>query len=66
LLKYLAAARLSTLLSSFFLHTYLVEIRRDQDDGNLSELPALHSAVVGWYESPSGASLAQFLIYSVF
>jgi len=29
---------------------------------DLSEHPALHSAAVGWYESPSGASLAQFLM----
>ena len=27
-----------------------------------SEHPALHSAAVGWFESPSGASLAQFLL----
>jgi hypothetical protein len=31
---------------------------------DLSERPALHSAVSIWYESPSGASLGQFLLDS--
>lgn len=35
-----------------------VGVDRDQEDGNLSERPALHSAEVRWYESPPGASPA--------
>jgi len=29
---------------------------------DLPDYPALHSAAMGWYESPSGASPAQFLL----
>jgi hypothetical protein len=46
----------------FSLHTYLVGISAIKKADDLSEHPALHSAEVDRYESPSGASPAQFLM----
>ena len=47
---------------NFFPHTYLVGVTVIKKTVDLSGQPALHSAALGWYESPSGASLAQFLL----
>lgn len=47
-------------------HTYLVVISRLKLRDNLSRSPALHSVVRFWYESPSGASTAQFLFVRLF
>ena len=44
------------------LHTYLVGAAEIMNSVGLSGYPALHSAEVARYESPSGASLAQFLM----
>jgi hypothetical protein len=49
----------------FFLHTYLIGVDHDQEYGDLPEHPALHSAEVSWYESPSGASPVQFLLATI-
>ncbi|KAB8336988.1 hypothetical protein FH972_021292 [Carpinus fangiana] len=46
----------------FLPHTYLVGIRAIKKALDLSEHPVLHITVVCWYESPSGASSAQFLL----
>jgi len=44
----------------------LVGTRAIMKASSLADHPALHSAVVSCYESPSGASLAQFLMDTLF
>jgi hypothetical protein len=48
-----------------FFHTYLVGIAQAQEFGNLLLLPALHIAVKGQDELPSGTSLAEFLFFDL-
>jgi hypothetical protein len=54
-------AAVSTLLSSL-LHTYLVGMSKIKTLVHLIGFAALHSADESGYESPTGASLAQFLL----
>ena len=49
-------------LSLSFLHTYLVAVWALTNALHLVEAPTLHSVASLRYESPSGASVAQFLM----